>query len=87
MKVRFSDFYGPSEQECNEIWQKAIVTFDSSSLLGLYELSPESRSEILSVMKSLKQMNRLWIPHQVGLEFHSNRVRVAKQSYEATTGS
>lgn len=79
MENAFAEFYVPSEKDIDRVWEKALVTFDASSLLNLYTLSPTARQEIIDSKRILKNENRLWLSHQAGLEFHRNRVRVAAQ--------
>lgn len=43
-------------------------------LLSVYRFAPKAREELLSTLRTLG--NRVWVPHQVGLEFHRNRLEV-----------
>ncbi|GAA4855512.1 hypothetical protein GCM10023201_57330 [Actinomycetospora corticicola] len=53
---------------------EGMVVFDTNTLLALYEVGASSRGEILAVLGLLG--DRLWLPHQVALEFSRNRRRV-----------
>lgn len=75
----FAEFYDPDAAYIDRVWENALITFDTSSLLNLYELSPLARQEALGSMKIVKDRGRLWMSHQVGLEFHRNRTKVAIQ--------
>ncbi|MFJ3319372.1 PIN-like domain-containing protein [Curtobacterium sp. NPDC086286] len=44
---------------------------DTNVLLDLYRLTPAPRTSLLKALGSVA--DRLWIPHQVGLEFHKMR--------------
>ncbi|MGO1287285.1 MAG: PIN-like domain-containing protein [Cellulosimicrobium funkei] len=48
---------------------------DTNVLLGLYRVSPDLRATRLKVLKAIGP--RLFLPHQVGIEFHRNRREVA----------
>jgi hypothetical protein len=54
---------------------------DTSVLLDLYRFSADARDGLLKALKSFG--DRLWIPHQVGLEFHRNRFGVLLDQREA----
>ncbi|WP_328633332.1 PIN-like domain-containing protein [Streptomyces sp. NBC_00356] len=47
---------------------------DTNVLLSLYEYTPDARTEVLQALASVQ--DRLWLPHQVGLEFVKGRHRV-----------
>ncbi|MFJ2568701.1 PIN-like domain-containing protein [Streptomyces sp. NPDC087568] len=49
---------------------------DSSVLLDLYRVTPTARKEMLESLLTIK--DNLWVPHQVALEFHRNRVEAAR---------
>lgn len=44
---------------------------DTNVLLNLYRYKEEARNDFINALKSYE--GRLWIPYQVGLEFHRNR--------------
>ena len=54
-------------------------------LLSLYRFRVEARDDLFRVLERLG--DRLWIPYQVGLEFHRNRLSViaAQENYFSTT--
>ncbi|MFF7792975.1 PIN-like domain-containing protein [Streptomyces sp. NPDC007991] len=49
---------------------------DSSVLLDLYRVTPTARNEMIDSLISIE--GNLWVPHQVALEFHRNRVEAAR---------
>ena len=51
-----------------------LVVLDTNVLLSLYEYTPAAREQVLKALQNVQQ--RLWLPHQVGLEFVQNRHRV-----------
>lgn len=48
----------------------ALVVVDTNVLLGLYRLSPGARADTLASLRAVK--DRLWLPHQVSVEFWAN---------------
>ncbi len=74
MKEFFRCFYRLEESEYDSLWENAIFIFDANVLLNLYRYKEKTRNELLDIIDKLK--DRLWIPHQVGLEFHRNRIAV-----------
>ncbi len=83
MRAAFFEYYGLSEKETDKLWKEGIIVFDTNILLSLYRLSKEAREEILRVMEGYK--DRLWMPHQVGFEFHENRLETALKPIEAVS--
>ena len=81
MKNLFASYYELSESRIKEIWSNSLIVFDANVLLNLYRYNKSTRDEFFRLMKSYK--NRLWIPYQVALEFHRNREKVVKDTYEA----
>jgi hypothetical protein len=58
--------------------------FDTNVLLNLYRL-PDGPDSTLKVFGQIQE--RLWIPHQVALEFQTNRITViseGRRSIETT---
>lgn len=72
MRNTFAGFHPPSTDELDRLWSSALVVVDTNVLLNLYRLSPQAREKLISVLEAYS--DRLWIPHQVGAEFHDNRV-------------
>ncbi|WP_194822738.1 PIN-like domain-containing protein [Micromonospora sp. S-DT3-3-22] len=55
--------------------------FDTNVLLNLYRFAPAARSELLSAFERLG--DRVYVPHQVALEFHRNRLDVIADNQAA----
>jgi hypothetical protein len=51
-----------------------MVVVDTNVLLDAYRYTKGARGELLSALRALG--SRLWVPHQVALEFHRNRATV-----------
>lgn len=78
MEDLFPGYYSPSNEEFLELWQKCIFIFDTNVLLEFYEYRNETPEDFLKVLDGIK--DRLWIPHQVALEYHKNRINRIKQA-------
>jgi len=74
MRDSFRGWHGLSASDADELWRNGLIVTDTNVLLDLYRLTPESRKSLLSALQSVQ--GRLWIPHQVGLEFHKSRDQV-----------
>jgi hypothetical protein len=78
MKEKFFEFYPPSKEEFQKLWNESHFVFDSNVLLNLYMYSESTLNDYWKVFQKIK--NRIWIPHQVGFEFHKNRAsRIIEQ--------
>lgn len=74
----FPGYYRPSEEELITLWNTGIFVFDTNVLLNIYSYPEDVRNVFLSVLKKIE--DRIWIPYQVGLEFHRNRFSRIKQA-------
>ena len=74
MKKKFKEFYNPNFKE---LWDDCTFVFDTSVLLNLYRMNDESKDAFLEVMDKIK--DRLWIPYQVGYEYHKHRIEVINE--------
>ncbi len=74
MRDQFIAYYRPTEQEFMELWEKCLFVLDTNVLLNLYRYSQQVRDVFFKVFEQLSY--RLWIPHQVALEYHDNRLGV-----------
>jgi hypothetical protein len=45
-------------------------------LLNLYEYEESSTENILNFLEDERISDKLWIPHQIGLEYSRNRLKV-----------
>ncbi|WP_306322312.1 MULTISPECIES: PIN-like domain-containing protein [unclassified Streptomyces] len=62
-------------------FSQGTVVLDTNVLLSLYEYTPDARAEVLQALASVQ--DRLWLPHQVGLEFVKGRHRVIAERHKA----
>jgi hypothetical protein len=84
MKEQFIGFYELTSGEIDRIWEKGIFVFDANSLLNLYRYSSETSKDFLQILNKIK--DQIFLPHQVGYEFHSNRhlvIQSINNSYDA----
>ncbi|MEX1268735.1 MAG: PIN-like domain-containing protein [Balneolaceae bacterium] len=68
MKKTFDQFYKPEEKDFKKIWRECQFIFDANVLLDLYRYTDKTANDIWKVFEEIK--DRVWIPYQVGLEFH-----------------
>lgn len=84
MKDKYPGWYPKSAAEASALWDNAIFVPDANVLLHCLRHPAGVREELLRLFDVLKAS--LWIPYQVGLEFHRNRLDVelsAQDAYEA----
>jgi hypothetical protein len=67
----FEGYFRPDDEYFRRIWRNATFAFDANALLKLYRYSDETRQQFFSVLDLIG--DRVWLPHQVAFEFHSNR--------------
>lgn len=73
MKEKFIGFIGYTDTELKDLWESAVFVVDTNILLNFYKYtSKESTQSLLDILKKLKEDKRLWIPHQVALEYFFN---------------
>ncbi|MFJ6743787.1 PIN-like domain-containing protein [Streptomyces sp. NPDC091279] len=60
-----------------EFFTSGVIVLDTNVLLSLYEYTPSARSQVLNALSGVRK--RLWLPHQVALEFVRGRHRVIAQ--------
>ena len=78
MRDTFIGYYDWTKEEFDELWSKALFVFDTNTLLNIYRYTEGTCEQFLETLEVAK--DRIWIPHQVGLEFHRNRrSTIAKQ--------
>ena len=83
MKDKYLGWYPKSAAEASALWAEAIFVPDANVLLHCLRHPASVREELLRLFDVLKES--LWIPYQVGLEFHRNRLDVelgAQDAYE-----
>lgn len=74
MKNIYPGWYPKSQAEALSIWEQAIFVPDANVLLHCLRHKSEIREDLLRLLEALS--DSLWIPYQVGAEFHRNRLSV-----------
>lgn len=74
MKQIFRNYYRLSNDEFAELWKNCIFVLDTNILLNLYRFPSEARDDLIRALDRVR--DRLWIPHQVALEYQENRLTV-----------
>ncbi|MGW3467150.1 PIN domain-containing protein [Saccharopolyspora sp. NPDC000995] len=80
MRESFFGRFPLTEGELDQIWTKALVVLDTNTLVHFYRYSVNTRKELLRVLEELQ--SRLWIPHQVANEFHTQRLERIKEQLD-----
>ena len=81
MRTAFRGYYAPSKEELAEIWDDGLLILDTNALLNLFRYSQRTRDDFIRVLRTRAAC--LWLPHQVGLEFHRRRLDVINQQNTA----
>ena len=80
MKDTIKEFLEPTNQEKQELWEKAIFVFDTNVLLNLYRYSAKTRNSLLMAFESFK--GRIWIPYHVAYEYMRRRCEVIYETVQ-----
>ena len=80
MREMFRGYYAPTEVALQELWNRGTIVLDANVLLNLYRYPVAARDDMITVLESVQE--RLWIPHQVALEYHRNRRSVIAAQLE-----
>lgn len=68
----FPGYYKPTDKQFEQLWRECTFAFDTNVLLDLYSYTPEALSRVFEILEGFK--DRIWLPHQVALEYERNRV-------------
>ncbi len=79
MKDRFREYHQFSDAEFKKLWKDCLFVFDANTLLNMYRYSRDTFSSYVAVLDELKKQKKIWIPYQVGYEFHENRINVISE--------
>ncbi|MBG6100741.1 chaperonin cofactor prefoldin [Micromonospora vinacea] len=77
----FEQYLVPDTDEIKAGITRGLVVLDSNVLLELYRFAAPARSELFEVLEKIGE--RIWIPHQVRVEFHRNRLKVMSSQEES----
>ncbi len=81
MRDKFRGYYPVSTTEVKRIWHDGLVVADSNVLLQLYRLAGDPLEAMLGALR--QHQANLWMPYQVGVEFHRNRERARMEGASA----
>lgn len=74
MRKAFHQYFRPSKEKLNDLWQQGLLSFDASVLLNVYGYSKKTRDDLVELIE--QHAERVRLPHQFGLEFARNRTSV-----------
>jgi gas vesicle protein len=77
MLKSFPEYNSLSPEVLKNLWNSALFIFDTNVLLNLYRYSDETSNKFLETIIGLKP--RIWVPFQVGIEYHRNRLGVISE--------
>jgi len=80
MRDIFPGYYRPTDEQFVELWQQCIFVLDANVLLNFYRYSPKTGEDLLEILRRVA--DRLWLPHQVALEYQDNRLDEIAQQEE-----
>lgn len=72
MRSHFKGFYKPTDEELKQIWEDCIFVFDTNVLLNFLRYEQSTSKTLLKILKEIAKVDRLWLPHQIALEFQFN---------------
>ncbi|WP_066163847.1 PIN-like domain-containing protein [Aliarcobacter cryaerophilus] len=77
MENLFKGFHETSDDTLTNIWknQSTLFVFDTNVLLNLYRYGEHTRQDFFKVLNNIEN---IWIPYHVGLEYQRNRINVIK---------
>lgn len=79
MRDQFAHFYMPDDDAIATAMTNGLVVPDTNVVLSLYRFQATARDELFEELEKLGSSERLWIPYQVGHEFHRNRLEAIAQ--------
>jgi hypothetical protein len=76
LRNAFPGYFPPNDELLERFLTVGVVVLDANALLDTYKFTGTARREFLDALRALD--DRLFIPHQVALEFMRNRATVIK---------
>ncbi|NGY65070.1 DUF4935 domain-containing protein [Lentzea sp. NEAU-D13] len=67
----FEGFRTPTDEDYQSLLTQGMVVLDTNVLLNLYRYNAQTRTDLVAVLTKLG--DRLWVPHQVVVEFWRGR--------------
>jgi copper chaperone CopZ len=81
MKDQFREYYRPSKEEFEKLWEECLFVLDTNILLNFYRYSDKTNKDFFSILEKIS--DRLWIPYHVAYEYQKNRLSVISEKMEA----
>jgi hypothetical protein len=81
----FEGYRTPTLDDYRSVLTTGLVVPDTNVLLNLYRYNAQARGDLLAVLDRLG--DRLWIPHQVLVEFWRNRESALRESPDTATAT
>ena len=85
MRSQFPQYRPLSGDDARRFILDATIVLDTNVLFSLYRVGATARDESIRVLESVR--DRLWVPHQTGLEFYRNVETVREELSEAYASS
>jgi hypothetical protein len=79
----FEGYRTPTADDYRHVLTEGLVVPDTNVLLNLYRYNAQARGDLLAVLDRLGE--RLWVPHQVLLEFWCNRESALREPPDTAT--
>ena len=83
LRTTFKDWYRPTEDELSQIFKDGTIALDTNVLFALYRMGTTTREKILDALVDDAVRSRIFVPHQVGLEYSRRRLQIAKEPHTA----
>lgn len=83
LRTTFKEWYRPTEDELSQIFKDGTIALDTNVLFALYRMGTTTREKILDALLDDAVRARIFVPHQVGLEYSRRRLQIAKEPHTA----
>src|SRR5262245_16420446 len=83
LRTAFPGYYRPDAAVFSDLWRNAAFVLDANVLLNFYRYSDDAQSVLFDILDKLR--DRIWLPHQAGMEFHKNRLEVISAQADSYT--
>jgi hypothetical protein len=81
LKELFQGYYiEGTEEYLSNCWQTGLLVLDTNVLLEFYRYPKAQMIELLAVLNQIA--GDVWLPHQVALEYHRNRLKAITQQID-----
>ncbi|MBT1664368.1 PIN domain-containing protein [Curtobacterium flaccumfaciens] len=76
MRDKYPEYFPPSDETKQDVWQTGLIVLDTSALLNAFRYEETAREALLNALRS--NADQLWIPAQVANEFLNKRESVTR---------